>query len=329
MTGHIRQRSAGSYELRYRASSSKTITTTFRGGKREAERELRRLLSLVDNNRHPNDPDRLTVAQWLERWLSIIKTEIRLKASTARQVCKILNIAINRAVELRLISTNPGDAVRKRRPRPEAPTAMAVLDHLQYRHLLAAARPTDLYAPILIGGVTGMRRNEILALRWDDVDFAAGEVHVEQSIVCIRGATTRKTPKNGKPRVVTIPAEVVAELRRIKREQAEALLALGVGQSGATPVCMRGADGTTRPPYSLSNAFVALVKRAGLPACNFHTLRHSHASELMRVGVPVNVAAARLGHSDGGMLLLRTYAHVSDGMARDAATRIGALFTKL
>src|SRR6266496_3994525 len=201
MTGHIRQRSAGSYELRYRASSSKTITTTFRGGKREAERELRRLLSLVDNNRHPNDPDRLTVAQWLERWLSILKTKIaaqtwivheaavrvhlvpalgaiqlarlapgdlqqfygaigagRLKASTARQVCKILNIAINRAVELRLISTNPGDAVRKRRPRPEAPTAMAVLDHLQYRHLLAAARPTDLYAPILIGGVTGMRR---------------------------------------------------------------------------------------------------------------------------------------------------------------------------
>jgi hypothetical protein len=49
----------------------------------------------------------------------------------------------------------------------------------------------------------------------------------------------------------------------------------------------------------------------------------------MRAGVPVNVAAARLGHSDGGMLLLKTYAHTTDAMARDAATRIGALFGKL
>ncbi|HXP02545.1 MAG TPA: hypothetical protein VN808_00380, partial [Stellaceae bacterium] len=60
--------SPGSFELRYR-HNGKTQTSTFRGTKREAERELRRLLLLVDENRHPNDPDRLTVAQWLERWL--------------------------------------------------------------------------------------------------------------------------------------------------------------------------------------------------------------------------------------------------------------------
>jgi integrase len=371
MTGHIRARSAGSYELRYQADG-KTITKTFRGGKREAERELRRLLSLVDNNRHPNDPDRLTVAQWLARWLLIIKPEVAaqtwvncetavrvhlipalgaiqlarlapgdlqqfysaigagtLMASSARRVCSIFNTAITRAVELRLIAANPGDVVRKRMPRREAPTAIAVLDHLQCAQLLAAARPTDIYAPILTGLATGMRRNEILALQWDHVDLVAGEVHVDESVVHIRGVTTRKAPKNGRSRNITIPAEVVAELRRIRREQAEALLALGVRQDGSTPVCMRGADGTIRSPYSLSDAFTALVKRAGLPACNFHTLRHSHASELMRAGVPVNVAAARLGHSDGGMLLLKTYAHTTDAMARDAATRIGALFGKL
>ena len=82
-------------------------------------------------------------------------------------------------------------------------------------------------------------------------------------------------------------------------------------------------------PYSLSDAFVALVKRAGLPACNFHTLRHSHARELLRLGVPVHVAAARLGHKDGGALLLKTYAHVTEQADREAAARIGGLLAKL
>jgi integrase len=174
-----------------------------------------------------------------------------------------------------------------------------------------------------------MRRNEILALRWDHVDFAEEQILVEQSIVHIRGETTRKAPKNGQARTVTVPAGVMAELRRIKVEQAEALLRLGVRQDGSTEVCRRGADGAIRSPYSLSDAFVAFVKRAGMPACNFHTLRHSHASELLRMGVPVHVAADRLGHKDGGALLLKVYAHATDTAAREAADRISGLFSKL
>jgi len=73
--GRVRQRSPGSWELRYRVNG-KTVTSTFRGGKRDADRELRRLLSLVDSNLHPNDPDRLTASAWLARWLDMIKTEI-------------------------------------------------------------------------------------------------------------------------------------------------------------------------------------------------------------------------------------------------------------
>ena len=371
MSGHIRQRSPGSWELRYRAGS-KTKTETIKGTKRDAQRRLRELLTLVDQNRHPNDPERLTVAQWLDRWLSTIKAEVAaqtwinceasirvhiapalgdrllarlapsdmqefytaigasgLKASSARRVCSILNTAINRAVELRLIAANPADAVRKRMPKREAPVEAAVLDNAQCEALLTAAKSTDLYPPVLLGLATGMRRNEILALRWDHVDFGAEQIVVEQSVVHIRGVTTRKAPKNGQSRIVTVPAGVMAELRRIKIEQAEALLRLGVRQDGSTEVCRRGADGAIRSPYSLSDAFVALVKRAGLPACNFHTLRHSHASELLRMGVPVHVAAARLGHKDGGALLLKVYAHSTDKAAREAADRISGLFSKL
>jgi integrase len=371
MNGHIRQRSNGSFELRYRAGN-KTVTTTFRGGKRDAERELRRLLTMVDRNVHPDDPDRQTVGRWLEKWLEITKPEVAartyitreaairvhlkpaldgillgrlapadlqnfyakigtggLKASSARGVCSILNTALNRAVELRLIGSNPGDAVRKRKPKRVQATRPMVLDRQQCQALIAAAKGNDIYIAVLIALSTGMRRNEILALRWDHIDLAGGEIHVEQSVVFIKGTTTRKTPKNGKTRVVTIPDAIVLELRRLKREQAEQLLHLGIRQTSLTEVCLRGADGTIRSPYSLSDAFAALVKRTGLPACNFHSTRHTHASELLRAGVPVNVAAVRLGHSDGGMLLLKTYAHTTDEMARDAARRIGAMFEKL
>jgi integrase len=307
-SGTIRQRSPGSFEIRYQVGR-KTKTETFRGGKREAEKRLRALLSLVDKNLHPYDPDRLTVAGWLQRWLGIIEPEVakqthanyeamvrswiepalgsfqlarlspadlqgfyttiaasRLRPSSAAHACIVLNIALSRAVELRLIVTHPGKAVRKRKPRAAAPTAdRPVLDRDQCTTLLAAARATDLYVLVLTGLATGARRSEILALRWDDVDFDAGEINIRESIVRLRGVTTRETPKNGKSRVVTIPDPIVAELRRIKRVQAEELLRVGVRQDGTTEVCRRGADGTIRSPLSVTNAFLRLVQ-AGRPA---------------------------------------------------------------
>lgn len=130
-------------------------------------------------------------------------------------------------------------------------------------------------------------------------------------------------------RVVAVPENITAELRRLKREQAEALLRLGVRQDGETEVCRRGGDGVMTTPLSVTNAFSRLAKRLGLPLATFHGLRHAHASELLRAGVPVHIAAERLGHSDGGMLLLKTYAHVTPDAARDAAKRIGAMFENL
>jgi integrase len=249
-----------------------------------------------------------------------------LQPSTARRICTILSAALNRAVELRLISTSPATAVRKRQPKPTASAEPKVLDRQQSEILLAAARPCDVYPAVLLGFATGMRRNEILALRWADIDFDTGAVHVEHSILHVHGEMTRKAPKSGVARIVTAPAEAVAELRRLKTEQAEALLRLGVRQDGSTEVCRRGANGTMPTPRALSAAFERLARQAGMPACNFHVLRHTHASELLRLGAPVHAVADRLGHRDGGALLLKTYAHVTDAVARDAAARLGSLF---
>jgi integrase len=88
------------------------------------------------------------------------------------------------------------------------------------------------------------------------------------------------------------------------------------------------ADGTVSTPTALTEAFRQLIRRTGLPVCRFHDLRHSHATELLRLGVPVKVVADRLGHSDAG-LTLRVYAHATKAMHDEAADRLTGLFSKL
>lgn len=90
MTGHIRQRSAGSYELRYRLAG-KVVTTTFKGGKRQAEAELRRLLRAVDTGEHAADPSKMTVGQWFDRWLAAVRTEAASAATHARYTAMVEN----------------------------------------------------------------------------------------------------------------------------------------------------------------------------------------------------------------------------------------------
>jgi integrase len=369
MTGHVRQRSPGSFELRYRVGG-KTATETFRGGKRDADRRLRELLSLVDNNRHPNDPDRLTVGQWLRRWLDTVKPEISprswsqyecgvrvhiapaighimlgkltvadvqtfyselaattLKGSSQRQLALLLTNALNRAAEMRLIPTSPAEPLRKRLPKLEKAQRMVILDADQSQALMTAARETPLYTPVLIALATGMRRSEILALTWGKIDFTEGSVLVDESIETAAGTIRRKETKNGHSRIVTLPAPVIDELRRLKVEQAENLFRLGIRQSPETSICIR-TDGTVSTPTALTEAFRQLIRRTGLPVCRFHDLRHSHATELLRLGVSVKVVADRLGHADAG-LTLRVYAHATKAMHDEAADRLRDLFGKL
>jgi integrase len=110
------------------------------------------------------------------------------------------------------------------------------------------------------------------------------------------------------------------ELRRWKREQAEALLALGIRQSGEMLVSARK-DGEPKKPDSLTNEFVYLVRKAGVPRVRFHDLRHSHATQLLSSGVHPKIVQERLGHSSITMTL-DLYSHVSETMQEDAAAKL-------
>ena len=184
---------------------------------------------------------------------------------------------------------------------------------------------TRIYWPVLIALSTGMRRGEVLALRWRNVDFEGGVVRVVESLEQTKTGIRFKSPKTDRTRAVTLPAFCIEELRRLKRQQAEELLTLGVRQIGETLVCAR-ADGEPLQPQSLTHQFTRLITRIkDLPRIRLHDLRHSHATQLLAAGVHPKIVQERLGHASI-TTTLDLYSHVTSTMQGDAAARLDAAF---
>ena len=252
---------------------TKTVPT-----KAEAKAELTRLLHSIDNGEHVS-PSRRTVGEWLDTWTEATKVEVSPKTHeryaeivrcylkptlggiklqrlapvdiqrgynnferspsprTRRHIHRILKSALTRAVEQQSMASNPAAAV-KRLPKVERKPINALTVE-QSAELLKAIRHTTTYWPTLIALATGMRRGEILTLRWKNVDLEQPVVRVVESLEQTKAGLRFKPPKSGKGRAVPLPKFALSELREWKVRQAQALLELGVRQSGETLVCAR------------------------------------------------------------------------------------------
>jgi integrase len=243
---------------------------------------------------------------------------------TRRYIHVVLRSALARGVEQQLLARNPADAFRKRLPKVERKKT-AILTVEESARLLDAIRHMHVYWPVLLALATGMRRGEILALRWKNVDLDRGTVRVMESLEQTQSGIRFKAPKTDRTRAIPLPTFATAELSRLKRQQAEALLRLGVRQSGETLVCCRE-DGEPKQPRSLTHEFAHVIARTKeLPRVRFHDLRHSHATQLLAGGVHPKIAQERLGHSTI-TTTMDLYAHVTDTMQADAAARLDAAF---
>jgi integrase len=229
-----------------------------------------------------------------------------------------------RAVEQQVLARNPADAFKKRLPKVER-REMMTLSPSQSARLLAAIKHTRIYWPVLLALATGMRRGEVFALRWKNVDLDRASLRVMESLEQTKAGIRFKAPKTDRTRAITLPVFAVEELRRLKREQAEKLLMLGVRQTGETLVCARS-DGEPLQPQSLTHQFTRLIGRMkDLPRIRFHDLRHSHATQLLLAGVHPKIAQERLGHATI-TTTLDLYSHVTQTMQTDAAQKLDALF---
>jgi integrase len=339
--------------------SRKQRYATAHGTRQDAQRELTRLLSERDKGTLP-DPTNSTVAEYLRAWLASstkqgFKTLERyhqlaegqiiphlgatklqkltveairlwhralldsgLSSRTVGHAHRLLKLALATAVKAGTLARNV--ATVEAPPKVEA-KEIEVLNPDQITAVLTALEGHSLYPIVSLALATGMRRGEVLALQWRDVDLDAGTLRVERAVEETRKVGLRiKPPKSARAkRTIKLPPNAVAMLRAHKVQQLELRLQLGMGKLGLDALVFTTIEGTMIPPDNLSNNWHRICRARGLPLVTFHALRHTHASVLIRDGVDILTISRRLGHSKAS-ITLDVYGHMIGG-ADEAAAR--------
>ena len=249
--------------------------------------------------------------------------EGRLSTRTIHHIFSTLRVALNRAKRQRLITTNPCELVDP--PRVER-KEMRALDGQGGAALVKALESSDIGAAIVTSLGTGLRRGELLALRWGDINLEEQRVTVRRAIERVDGQTRFKEPKTSRSRrTISLPRFVAERLRRHHTEQGERMMADGLGRPTAeTLVFERG--GEPWVPNTFGTAFMRALRDARLPHLRLHDLRHSFASMAIEAGVDLKTISTALGHS-AISTTADIYAHVTDSLMRDAAARIDDAIT--
>jgi integrase len=243
-----------------------------------------------------------------------------LSAQTVQHVHRTLSQALSHAVRLGVLLKNPAAPVKP--PRPER-REIKILGKDEISTLLKAAKGTLLFLPVLVAVTTGLRRGELLGLRWSDLDLKAGTLTVNQSIERIKGKIAFKAPKTKTSRrSITLPAATVEALEEHRATQAEERMRLGLGRDPRGLVFTR-ADGEPLDADSLTKAFGRLVAGVRVTPITFHGLRHTHISHLLMDGVHVKVVSERVGHANVNTTL-SVYSAYIPSMQADAALRVDA-----
>jgi integrase len=200
---------------------------------------------------------------------------------------------------------------------------MCALDEEQSATLLRIAEGTRMYVPVLVAVTTGLRRGELLALQWRDLDLEAATLTVNRSLEQTKAGLAFKSPKTEKARrTITLAHVTVDALRRHHAQQLRTRLALGEEYNDQGLVFPRS-DGQPWKPSLLTDAFWYVIRRSNLPIRRFHDLRHTHASQLLRQGIHPKVVSERLGHSSI-VITLNTYSHLLRGLQEEVASKVDA-----
>jgi integrase len=248
-----------------------------------------------------------------------------LSPRTVHHMRRVLIKALNQAVTWDRLPRNPAQATTP--PKVERQKMLAY-DAGQTGELLEAMRPTRMFIPTLLAVMCGLRRGEILALRWRHVELGDNmrRLAIVQSAEQTKEGIRYKEPKSGRARTVALSSTVVAELKAHRARQAEEQLRLGL-RPDADSFVVAQLDGSPLQPRSLTHEWIRLIGKTSLPRIRFHDLRHTHASQMLAAGVHPKIASERLGHATIG-ITLDLYSHVMPGMQADAAEQVDAAIRK-
>ena len=235
----------------------------------------------------------------------------------------ILHKALQDAVRRRKIPFNPADAVTSPQSMSSPGQALTVD---QAQHLLEAARGYRLEVLLVLAVVTGMRRGELIGLKWQDIDFEKRALQIRRTVTRLPGygiVVSEPKTASGK-RTIKLPVFLIDLLKQHRADQLTKRLAAGSTWHDRD-IVFSNTIGGFFDPSSLQKAFGRLLKDAGLAHIRLHDLRHSAATILLKMGVPAHVVKEILGHSDI-RITLGIYGHVLPGMDENAMDIMGNLF---
>ena len=244
-----------------------------------------------------------------------------LSPRTVHHMHRVLKMALKQATrwDQKNLIRNPADDVRP--PKVEK-RLMETYDMAQTAILLDAVKEQRIYIPAMLAVLCGLRRGEIAALRWRNVDLVNGGLAVVESAEQMNGGVRLKETKSGRVRTVALPSTVREELQAHRLRQAQDMLKLGIRLADDSFVVALE-DGSPMQPTFITHEWVRVIKGTALPRCRFHDLRHAHGTHMLASGTHPKVASERLGHSKIG-ITLDLYSHVLPGMQEDAAAKVDA-----
>jgi integrase len=229
-----------------------------------------------------------------------------LAARTIGHVHRALHRALGHANDWDLVQKNVASLVS---PPHVAPTEIETLTAAKVQQVLAKLKGRAIYPIAALALATGMRRGELLALRWSDVKLDSAALRVEQSLEQTKAGLRFKSPKtkHGR-REITLPPSAVTLLREHHKAQQETRLRLGLGKAADNALVFATWDGKVRSPNALTKEWSVVMKEAGL-SVTFHSLRHTHASHLIASGLDVLAISRRMGHGSPA-ITLGVYGHL-------------------
>jgi integrase len=230
--------------------------------------------------------------------------------------------ALGDAYRLELVTRNVAAQVkapplaRERRPDMSIEDARRLLDVISHERLRAF---------YVLALTTGLRRGELLGLRWEDVDLNSRQLHVRRALQRVGGKLRFVEPKTGSSlRTVVLPRLAVRALQDHKTRQNAERLALGAAWQEHGLV-FASSLGTPIEPRNVNRRWDELRQAAGLEWLRLHDLRHGCATFLLAAGVTPRAIMEVLGHSEIGVTM-NTYTHVLPALRQEAADAIDELF---
>lgn len=257
----------------------------------------------------------------IQKWIFSLQKESPLTGKplspkTIKNIMLNLSAAMKKAVMLELIPKNPCDNITMPKLERFQPDVYSMEE---VEKMLNCAKDTSLYLPLMIEICIGLRRGELLALKWKHIDFENGYLSVEENLVTVDNKRITKAPKtrSGK-RSIQIPTTLLDLLQETKAQRR--------ARANDYIVCQE--DGSPYKSDSFSMKFRRFLKVNDLKHIRFHDLRHINATIMLSLGISPKVAQERLGHSSY-QITMDIYSHVLKKVEKEAADKLdAALFEK-